>query len=202
MTRPALLVPLAGILTLSSVAGAQSRSQDDENRLRNDCRLATQVIETGVPAPKTEWAFATIGSCSSDQQARSLASAWARPTNGTSLEVLAARSASIADARLLRATVAVATSPDRSVAERIAALNLVTHYLKPGWGISPEFWERPDRFSITIWPDSPQEAGDEPITDADRQAAHAALQAMSTSTTDRLGAPVAARLLAALSLRE
>ena len=202
MTRASLFVLLPVMLALPSVSGAQSRSQDEENRLRDDCRLATQVIETGVPAPKTEWAYGIIASCSSDQQASALAAAWARPMDGQRLEMIAARSASIADARLLDATVRVATSPERTVAERIAALNLVTHYLKPGWGISQEFWMQPERFSMSIWADAPQEAGDVPITDADRQAALAALRAMSASAADPRGAPVAARLLAGLGARQ
>lgn len=38
----------------------QSKGQYDKTRRRNDCRLADQVIETGQPATKKEWAYGYI----------------------------------------------------------------------------------------------------------------------------------------------
>ena len=42
---------------------AQGQQDPDSVKRRKDCRLAAQVIETGRPAPHTEWAWQHIGFC-------------------------------------------------------------------------------------------------------------------------------------------
>jgi hypothetical protein len=49
------------MLLASSAASAQSRP--DSVKLRNDCRLATQVLTTGNPAPHIQWASWAIRRC-------------------------------------------------------------------------------------------------------------------------------------------
>lgn len=45
-----------------------AQADPDSVKLRNDCRLAAQVLETGNPAPEEEWAWQTIDYCDSDLQ--------------------------------------------------------------------------------------------------------------------------------------
>ena len=54
---------------------AQAQADPDTVKLRNDCRLAAQVLSTGQPAPHRDQALATIGRCGAEGAA-ALVSLW------------------------------------------------------------------------------------------------------------------------------
>jgi hypothetical protein len=93
---------------LGSAAAAQEVS--DGVRLRNDCRLAAQVLTTGHPAPQRLWALQTIGNCR-DHSGTAVPAAWnAPPPDQDGLAWLVAASVSNRDARILDAVMAVAAN--------------------------------------------------------------------------------------------
>lgn len=56
-----------GLLVTAAMAlgpgRATAQATTDSVRLRDDCRLAEQILRTGEPAPKHEWAIGIIGAC-------------------------------------------------------------------------------------------------------------------------------------------
>lgn len=58
---------VAGLLSLAPIFGqAQGTDVQDSVHLRNNCRLAAQVIRTGHPAPRLEWAYSQIPACGAE----------------------------------------------------------------------------------------------------------------------------------------
>jgi hypothetical protein len=64
---------LACLLAAVLPSVTQAQADPSEVKLRNDCRLAAQVIRTGTPAPKAEWALVKISQCTPALQAEVLA---------------------------------------------------------------------------------------------------------------------------------
>jgi len=58
----AIMALLVGV----SSTPLRAQANPDSIHLRNDCRLATQILRTGNPANKREWALGTIGWCGRD----------------------------------------------------------------------------------------------------------------------------------------
>jgi hypothetical protein len=62
MSRIRLLWLLALILVLPACAAAQQGTSDSVH-IRNQCRLATQIVTTGNPEPHATWAYEQISRC-------------------------------------------------------------------------------------------------------------------------------------------
>lgn len=92
------------LLPLSLLAAAvPARAQDErlaEVRERNDCRLAAQVLATGHPHPRYEWARSTIVNCE-DEGPAYFASQWrTAPADTAALRLLIAAASRVRDARV------------------------------------------------------------------------------------------------------
>ena len=102
MNRLRLLLGIASVVaSANTTLGAQSSSQNDNNRLRHDCRLAARVIQTGHAAPKMEWAYDIIHVCS--EAGAALAGSWSHTLTGKDLANRRLRSAEVNDGRVMLA---------------------------------------------------------------------------------------------------
>jgi hypothetical protein len=62
--KPRILILLAAAILAGSPRSAAAQANPDSVRHRNQCRLASQVLLTGAPAPHKNWAWTYIDSCS------------------------------------------------------------------------------------------------------------------------------------------
>ena len=168
------------LLAAAPVDG-QSASPHDDNRLREECHLAAQVVQTGHPARKMEWAYDIIHVCS--EAGAALASSWLQPLTGEVLANRGHRSAETSDGRVILAALAVATSDARSSEERRSALDVLTMIYKPGSTIS-NLWNTPaaNRVGLSTYFDFSQVQGSQPVTAADRASVLGALDVLGART--------------------
>lgn len=125
------IVALAGVI-FSTPLSAQPGEREDPH-LRNDCRLAAQVIRTGNPAPRREWALDVIRRC--DQSGpQVLADVWrsAAPTDPEQLAELFNASRDFNDRRVVDAVADLARRSGAPEEARIYALALLYSYAVPG----------------------------------------------------------------------
>ncbi|MDB4951307.1 MAG: hypothetical protein JWM27_3956 [Gemmatimonadetes bacterium] len=109
----------------------QSREAADVH-LRNDCRLARQVLTTGEPHTRSAWALDRISLCD-ETGPEALASLWASPRRDTvGLGHLIAVSAKLRDARLDATLRQIAGEPTETRARRLAALEVLVSWAVPG----------------------------------------------------------------------
>jgi hypothetical protein len=135
----------------SGCATAQSSERPGDVQLRNDCRLASQVIRTGQPAPKRVWAMSFIRICPLDGPSV-LAPIWLSNTlRAGDVEPILNASSGIRDARLAEAAVTTIRAADRDPEVRIAAMILLVRYIDPFYGLAipllrqPSGWTRGQR---------------------------------------------------------
>jgi hypothetical protein len=159
----------------------------------DDCKTASQVITSGSPSNKLEWAYTIIPRCGT-AAAAPLAAAWSRSASGTEIFWREGSSARILDRRVLSAATAVATSPSRSFDERVSALAVVTQLLVPGRTITKTYWYHAQIATPAMINDIDAILGDQPITTADRSTTMGALDAMASSDPDTQARVVAGRL--------
>lgn len=130
-TRICALVSLIG----TAPAAAQESEVPAEVHKRNDCRLAAQVLASGQPHTRAEWARTYIVDCEDEGPAYFSAQWASAPGDTAALRRLIAGSTRLRDARVygrLRAT-----APDRSrpSAVRVAAMIALARYVDPGIAI-------------------------------------------------------------------
>jgi len=122
-----MTLALAG-LVLAPACVAQMTERDNVH-LRNDCRLATQVLSKGQPDPQRDWALGVVSACEETGGA-AVASLWAAPpADTTSLDQLYRISAGILDAQVLAAAQATASDPARPTLLRMTALRVLAAYV-------------------------------------------------------------------------
>lgn len=133
------ITPLTAILALCALETLQAQkvSESTSVHLRNDCRLAVQILTKGEPHPHRDWALETIGSCN-ESGPPVLAGLWDQaPSDTTVLNRLYWSSRNLQDQRLLDGLIAVASDRARSTALRFGALRVLATYvdphLDPGW---------------------------------------------------------------------
>lgn len=100
-----------------------AQANPDSVHLRNDCRLATQILRTGNPANKQEWALGIISWCGRDG-VDAFAAVWRNAENTGDSLVLANLMHSvfqIRDAVLFEILLSTAESPTSSVRARVEA---------------------------------------------------------------------------------
>lgn len=123
--RSRWVLPVA--MLLFSVAAQSIHAQDvasKEAYQRERCRLAAQVITTGRPATKADWAWRTIAGCHSDGAA-AVASAIAQlgvSDDSALRERVLSSAVFLKDGRIFGALVAVATSAGAPSESRITAI--------------------------------------------------------------------------------
>jgi len=122
---------IAGMLCLSGVAAAQMPKESDDVHVRDDCRLAVQVLTKGHPAPKSDWALGIIFTCDQSGGA-ALQQLWATPpTDSAALDELMWASASLVDQRVYLGVRSAATNVGVPRAARIAALRVLASFIEP-----------------------------------------------------------------------
>lgn len=122
----------AGLVALNP-APLRAQGESENVQVRNDCRLAAQIIRTGQPAPHRAWALSAITRCD-ESGATTLADVWrgALPTDNDSLGQLAAATRFFPKRVILEALTAVAESRARSTASRVHAISLIAGFARPG----------------------------------------------------------------------
>ena len=192
-----LVIAAALVATAHVPLGAQSKSQDRDNWLRNNCRLAVQVITTGEPAPKKAWAYGFIQEC--PEAGDALASAWNRALSGDDLFDRQRLSARTLDSRILNAAVTVASDASRGVEERWSALVVLTALYAPRRSLSGYRWDEDHRnSSLGFIFDGGQSLGSSPITTEDRARALAAVRQIAATDGGPLNAKRGVSWLAVL----
>lgn len=115
--------------------GAQS-AMPDSVHLRNDCRLAEQVIATGNPAPRKQWALKVVWGCSDAGPAIATAFAAARGSTDTAyLNALTAPMTQLRDGQVFRTALDVAQDRGASTEARIFGMRVLILTLRPGYDV-------------------------------------------------------------------
>jgi len=118
-------IVLLALLTVGVVtARLEAQADPDSLKLRNNCRLALQVVATGVPAPKREWAHAIAPLCSAvDRQVALIAGVNRLRTshNVRELEQVVESLVSFHDGKLFAAVLGLAGDNSASDEARIVA---------------------------------------------------------------------------------
>jgi hypothetical protein len=129
-----VLATVAGlIVAVAAPLGAQGDGQETAlaAKHQSDCRLASQVLTTGNPAPHRDWALRFIGSCASEGPG-ALAAQWLRVReSGAELDQLVRSSARLRDARLYTQLRKSAQDPATPPAVRVAAMLVLSRYTDP-----------------------------------------------------------------------
>jgi len=145
MIRNPFAVVLACAAALSLVP-LESRAQDHgANPLivkhRNDCRLAAQVLTTGQPHTKRNWARGYIANCE-NEGVPAIVQEWRNvPSDTAAVVQLMRASTSIRDMRIYEQARSVAVDRSRSDVIRVGAMHVLDSYVNPqhaGW-----FMDRP-----------------------------------------------------------
>lgn len=143
---------LAGFTLAALVGPAAAHAQVDERSstdLRNDCRLAAQILTTGEPHPHREWALERIRACNESGGA-ALASVWSTPpTDRDELDRLYWTTAGFLDSRILEAVRIVVIDPSNRTDVRLTGLRILAAYVNPH--LDP-------RLSDLVPPDDPGES--------------------------------------------
>lgn len=126
---------LVSLLVLAGAAApAQGQANPDSVKLRNDCRLATQVLQTGHPATHFQWATAVIHRCGADAVAAANVAALNRLRTSYDTAALAQvwnQLQYVRDARIYRAMMEIAQDPGASERARMKALVWLLRLRRP-----------------------------------------------------------------------
>ena len=126
-----LALAAVALLVCAPLAGQAGERQDPH--LRNDCRSAAQVLRTGHPAPRREWAMDAIRRCDASGPAV-LAGVWreAAPSDIMGLDLLFNSTRDFNDRRVVEAASDIARRREAPETTRIYALALLFNYAVPG----------------------------------------------------------------------
>jgi hypothetical protein len=140
MMRSHLVVLLTCAVALPLVP-VELRAQDrGANPLtvkhRNDCRLAAQVLSTGEPHTKRDWARGYIATCKNDGPP-AIVQEWRNVPNDTAAVVQLMRaSTAIRDIRIYEQVRSVVLDRSRTDVVRVGAMHVLDSYVNPhhlGW---------------------------------------------------------------------
>ena len=114
-------------------ATVTAQADPDSVQHRNNCRLAEQVLSTGHPAPREQWALEVIWNCPevAGTLAHSLSAARAS-TDTAYLNALTAPFIRIRDGEVFSAAAALAQDRSASVPARVAAIRTLMFAVRPG----------------------------------------------------------------------
>lgn len=119
-----LVLVALGALALIYSGRAHAQADPEEVRRRNSCRLAEQVIRTGQPANKTDWAWDYLSSCPPETQVPLLAIRMERARHSSDVEVVSTallRASTMRDGALFNEVLEIAADPQSSVTARVYA---------------------------------------------------------------------------------
>ncbi len=131
----ALVLMMLGMSTLPAVGQEpeyRQKRESEDVHLRNDCRLAVQVLTQGQPANKRDWALDTIDRCD-ESGPPVLARMW-REVAPDSAPVghMIYRSVYMRDRRVYEVVSALARDRSVPALKRAAALHLLGRWAQPG----------------------------------------------------------------------
>jgi hypothetical protein len=120
------------ILVVASPPGLEAQSSErTDAHLRNDCRLASQVLTTGEPHTLREWAMDRINDCD-ESGGQVIAGLWdAPPSDTVGLGRLYRTASGLLDRRLVEAVVAAASDASNATLVRVTALRVLATYVDP-----------------------------------------------------------------------
>lgn len=127
------LFSLATALLLSAPSALEAQHKErDDAQLRNDCRLAAQILRTGQPAPHRSWAYTVITRCD-ESGAATLASVWTQnpPADEAMLGELAGATRYFPMREVFDALRATAADVQVATAPRVYALSVVASFAEP-----------------------------------------------------------------------
>jgi hypothetical protein len=166
------IVLAAGTLGLLICSALPLRGQGNETSAavqhRNDCRLAAQVLRTGEPHTKRDWALGYASSCAGEGPAV-LAEQWRGFSDPSRVAELVRASGRIRDARLYGALTETAADRSRPTAVRVGAMVVLAKYVDPTSAVWLTDLVPPDsivRIPLVVGSiiDGGQMAGSEPLT--------------------------------------
>jgi hypothetical protein len=132
------------VTLLPGCAFAQARP--DSIHARNDCRLAVQVVETGHPAPHSDWAYEYVVNCGR-AGGSALASAMRRARSSSDVAELEAMTRSLRtfrDGEVFVASLEIAGDKSASVPARVLAFRSAIASESPGRTLTYEQMTRRD----------------------------------------------------------
>lgn len=122
-------VLLAAVLPL----GLHGQVPADSVHLRNNCRLAEQVLSTGHPAPHWSWALTTIARCRTGGPALASAIRGTRTSTDTALLNAVTRpSSQLRDKVVYEAALSIASDRTASTPARVFAIRTLLWAFIPG----------------------------------------------------------------------
>lgn len=136
-----------GLSMWSALPCAAQRNPQEAGReaqVRNECRLAAQILRTGHPAPHLTWAAERIPTCT-DVGPAALGVRW-RAISGDepSLETLTLATMRVRDGALYSELLAVAGDRSRPAQVRVATMLALAKLTNPGIGVPLGFLAPPD----------------------------------------------------------
>lgn len=145
-------IALIALAAVSTPAAAQGGHEPTDVHLRNNCRLAAQVLTTGQPAPKRKWARDFISNCAESGPAV-LVQLWQQvPADTAKVNELIGMSARLRDQRLFDQAAALVRDRSRPEVVRTGAMILLAQYADPSWGVSfPLLLPPENRPSGHVW---------------------------------------------------
>lgn len=124
-------IAVAALLLFAFPLAAQ-RTEPEDVQLRNDCRLAEQVVRTGNPAPHRSWAFSFIIQCG-ESGSSALASVWEQSsTDEWTLQQLAITTYRLRTRGVFVAVSRAARSQENARLVRVYALGMLYSFAVPG----------------------------------------------------------------------
>lgn len=183
---------------------AQRMDEAASARVRNDCRLAAQVIETGHPHPRWRWAVEHIGICS-ESGPPALAALWrALPGDTARVEEAIEATGRIRDQRLYDEAVATLRATGRPAVVRVGAMRLLMRYVQPSQDYPFSALEPGERVRIATGVGklnaSVQVSGSRPLPDSLTSQVLALFQEIAADDREPVVAHAAARLARTLAL--
>jgi hypothetical protein len=130
MTPRILLLVALLVLTAAAPAAAQADRAAEAHK-RNDCRLAGQVLASGQPHPRYEWARAAIVDCEEEGPVYFAAQWDTAPADSSALRQMIAGSSRVRDARVYASLRQTATDASRPSVVRVAAMIALAEYVDP-----------------------------------------------------------------------
>ncbi len=129
---------MASACLIGMVARASAQGYPDSAQLANDCHLVAQVVMTGLPAAKIEWAYAMVGNCGNEGiHALAVGIASMKSSVDTLLLLNLSRQASYyRDGGIFASALSVAGDPSASALARVYALLTLQHIIRPTSGNS------------------------------------------------------------------
>jgi hypothetical protein len=128
--RSIVFLAMLGVLSVQA-AGAQGKSERDDEEKKDQCKKAARIVEKGHPEKQEEWALVYIANCD-ESGGPALATAWSTlPADSASAEALYLASARLKDARVYDAVRGVASNRAAPSTTRVYAVLVLARYARP-----------------------------------------------------------------------